>query len=138
MAFPLLVTKIGCGICAMALVAGLGVCLMQNPAAQAARLAAAGQGYYSQAYAAGLSGTASAYLLEMSTRTLAQAVSKDPLNPAYWSQLTAALRARGAERQADLALAISRKLSGAGSADESAPAPVDLAFLPGAYGPAGR
>jgi len=121
--------KLGFAVCGFSLMAGVAACLMQNPASQAARLAEAAQGYYQQAYVHGMPGSSSAYMLDMSARTLAQAVSKDPRNPEYWSRLTAVLRAKGAERQADLALAMAQKLSPEVPKNNAADAPVSVALL---------
>jgi cytochrome c-type biogenesis protein CcmH/NrfG len=129
MTSPRLIVKLGCAVCGLSLMAGVAACLMQSPAAQAVRLADAGEGYYKQAYADGLPGASSSYLLDMSARTLAQAVSKDPRNPEYWSRLTAVLRAKGAERQADLALAMAQKLSPVSTGNNTSDAPVDVALL---------
>jgi hypothetical protein len=97
-------TRLICRLCGVLVLGGFGLCLVQTPSHQAQKLAEAGQAYYTQAYAEGLTQTSSVYLLDMSVRLLAQAVSKDPHRAEYWSSLTAVLRAKGAEQQADIAM----------------------------------
>ncbi|MBN8520632.1 MAG: hypothetical protein J0L77_01870 [Alphaproteobacteria bacterium] len=106
------------------------LCLFETPAQKSIKLSEAGQAYYTQAYAQGLQRASSTYLLDMSARLLADAVSLDPSNPDHWSRLTTILRAKGAELQADQALAMAERLKNAPSSSPNAtPDSVKVAFL---------